>query len=372
MNNSAIPVLYYHSVANHKQSRSWSFLSCDIKTFTLQMQYLKTRGYHTCNWDELYEHLQGERPLRKNTVMIQFDDGFLDNWTVVYPLMKRLGFKFSIVVTPEFITKHPVRDFSNITDESHLNQWWGYLSEEELIAMHHSGLVDIQAHGFTHTWLPSNSTVIDIYDGTQLEPWILWNQNLHVKPTWLTDPHQIPHGYPIFEHDKSLSNLHAFVPDDNFIHEAIALYDASKTKKENLSALNTCIKKSHNAGRYETPNETEHRLKKELLGTREYLEKLLEKKVEYLVWPGGGNSDYVQQLAFEYGYKLITKGTQFNRFNSKNSAISRVAGFHQFFPRPLSPYLNIALIQLQIWRAQGNGFLNLLFDCIKKLRALLG
>jgi peptidoglycan/xylan/chitin deacetylase (PgdA/CDA1 family) len=335
------------------------------------MNYLKKRGYTTCHWDELYEHLQGIKQLPKKTVMLQFDDGFLDNWTVVFPLMKALDFKFSIVVTPEFIQKHPPREFSQHTDAAHLNQWWGYLSQEELLQMHHSGLVDIQAHGFTHTWLPLSDTIIDIYDGSQLEPWLLWNDTLHVKTVWLTDNTDVAHGYPIFEYEKSLSNLRAFVPNRDFILKAIALYDANRSRAENLAHLHHFAKnykQSADIGVYETQQQSEARLKKELLGTKEYLEALLHKKVEYLVWPGGGNSEHVRQLAFKYGYKLISKGEELNRFNSHQRMISRVAGSHPFRPKLLRPYLNVMLTQLQLWRAEGNRALILLFNVVKKIR----
>ena len=83
MNN--IPILYYHSVANHKKSSNWSFLSCPIKVFKSQINLLARKGYYFCDWNELFAHINGEKILGKKTVMIQFDDGFLDNWTTVYP-----------------------------------------------------------------------------------------------------------------------------------------------------------------------------------------------------------------------------------------------------------------------------------------------
>ena len=43
-------------------------------------------------------------------------------------------------------------------------------------------------------------------------------------------------------------------------------------------------------GRFENANETNERYRIELEGTRNYLEKILGRSVDYLVWPGGGNS----------------------------------------------------------------------------------
>ena len=371
--NNSIPILYYHSVANHDKKRPWSFLSCDIQTFTNQMKYLYQNGYTTCNWDELYEHLQGIKQLPKKTVMIQFDDGFLDNWVVVFPIMKKYNFKFTVVVTPEFIESHPVRTFTNQTSAEDLDKWWGYLSKEELKEMEASGLVDIQAHGFSHTWYPMSDKIIDIYDGTQIEPWLYWNENIQNKPHWLTNDSlkKIPLGYPIFRNEKSLSNLRAYKPNKEFVQACIDSYDISKDKEENLVTINKLryrYQAQDKLGSYETDEEAMNRLKKELLGTREYLENILDKKVEYLVWPGGGNNAKVQQLAFDCGYKLISKGTELNSFNSKLTKISRVAAYHEFRPRFLNSWLNVLFLQLQIWRAEGNKFVDNIIKIIKQIK----
>lgn len=373
MKNNSIPVLYYHSIANHNTTRPWSFLSCDIKTFRLQMKTLHTLGYTTCDWKELDEHLLGHHRLPHKCIHIQFDDGFLDNWTVVFPIMKELNFKFSVVVTPEFIEKHPLRKFSKKTEESNMKEWWGYLSEEELIEMETSGLVDIQAHGYTHTWYETSDKIIDIYDGTQILPWLHWNNSLKEKPTWLTNNSlkNIPHGYPIFEHEKSLSNLKAFKVNKKFIEESISIYDVNISKEQNLKNINK-LKESYidenRLGEYETEEETKQRFKKELLGTKEYLEKLLQKEVNYLVWPGGGNSKMVQDLAYQYGFVVISKGEELNSFNSQNRKISRVAAYHEFKPKILNSYLNTLFIYLQVLRAEGNTVIDNLIKFFKKIR----
>ena len=376
MQNNSIPVIYYHSVANHNKIRPWSFLTCDIKTFELQMKYLHKLGYTTCNWEELDNHMLGKKQLSKKCIHIQFDDGFLDNWTVVFPLMKRLNFKFSIVVTPEFIEKHPPRKFSKDTNESNIEEWWGYLSEEELIEMENSGLVDIQAHGYTHTWYETSDKIIDLYDGTQILPWLHWNNNIEKKPRWLTNGclENIPHGYPIFENEKSLSNLKAYKVNPVFIKESISLYNKDLSKEENLKNINNLKNiyfNKNELGDYETEKETQERLKKELLGTRESLKKILIKDINYLVWPGGGNNKQVQELAYKYGFIVISKGTELNSFNSQNRMISRVAAYHKFKPKVLNSYLNVLFIHLQILRANGNSLIDGTIKSIKKIKRLI-
>ena len=376
LKNNSIPVLYYHSVANHNKVRPWSFLTCDIKTFEMQMRYIHKLGYRTCDWRELDNHMLGINKQDDKCVHIQFDDGFLDNWTVVFPIMKELNFKFSVVVTPDFIEKKVPRKFSKETNESNIEEWWGYLSEEELVLMEESGLVDIQAHGFSHTWYETSENIIDLYDGTQVLPWLFWNNNISEKATWLTNNslNRIPLGYPIFENEKSLSNLKAYSVNREFIEDSIGMYNPNLSKEENLKNINILkdkYKQNDMLGKYETEDETKKRLKNELFNTRKHLKDILNKEINYLVWPGGGNNEMVQDLAFEYGYIVISKGSELNSFNSQNRKISRVAAYHEFQPKVLRPYLNIIFIHLQILRANGNSFIDSLIRSIKKVKKMI-
>ena len=204
MSKHNIPILYYHSVANHQSKKYWSFLSVDILTFKLQIKLLFLLGYKSCNWKELYEHINGINLLPKKTVMFHFDDGFLDNWTVVFPIMKKYNFKYSVLITPEFVQEGEVRPFVEQTSEHNKENWWGYLNKKEIKKMTDSNLVDFQAHGYTHTWYESSQELIDIYDENNFFPHIPWNIQPEKKAYWLLDPFKAPVGYPVFEYKKSL------------------------------------------------------------------------------------------------------------------------------------------------------------------------
>ena len=242
--------------------------------------------------------------------------------------------------------------------------------------MEESGLVNIQAHGYTHTWYETSDIIIDLYDGTQILPWLHWNNNPEEKPTWLTNGslEKIPHGYPIFQNEKSLSNLKAYKVNKEFINDSISIYDKNLTKEENLQKINKLkdtYLNENKLGSYETEEKTYERLKKELLGTREYLKNILNKDINYLVWPGGGNNKKVQDLAYKYGFIVISKGEELNSFNSKNRKISRVAAYHEFKPLFLNSYLNVLFIHLQILRANGNNVIDGIIKSIKKVKRLI-
>jgi peptidoglycan/xylan/chitin deacetylase (PgdA/CDA1 family) len=176
-------------------------------------------------------------------------------------------------------------------------------------------------------------------------------------------------GYPVFEYEKSLANKRAFIPSDDFIRSAVSRYDASKTKAENLSTVQK-LAAEHRAkqmlGRFESDEERLARIEKELLGTKQSLEEVTGKPVEYLVYPGGGHTPETDQLAFEYGYKLLSKGTTPNAFGSKLRNVQRFTGYYPFKPKALSALLNMQLIRFQLARGQGSRAVHGLIQTAKR------
>jgi len=366
-NNSGIPILYYHSIADHEYENEWSFLSINISLFKNQIEYLRKKGYYACDWDELYSHIDGEHKLPEKTVMFHFDDGFLDNWSVVFPIMKEAGFKYSIVVTPDFIQDGEVRPFVSQTKESNKENWWGYLNRKEIKIMSESGLVDFQAHGYTHTWYESSSDLIDVYDGSQFYPHLIWNTASELKPYWLNQSNKLSLGYPILEYKKSLELDKRFIVNNDFIKESIKLYNIKKSKEENLlkiKELKSRYEDRQILGRYETELEVTERLMKELKETRLFLEDIINKPVEYVVFPGGGNSEKVKLLAKEAGYKLISKGAQPNTYNSKVYQVERYSAAYGF-PKVFFNELNLIFLRLQLARAKGNWLVVNLFKMLR-------
>ena len=362
-----VPILYYHSIADHKTPNEWSFLSISKKVFENQINFLKRNGYQTCNWQELNNHLNGKRQLPKKTVMFHFDDGFLDNWSVVFPIMEKAGFKYSILITPEFIQKgEKVRPFVKETNENNKDLWWGYLNEEEIRVMAESDLVDFQSHGYTHTWYPSGDEVIDTYNGIDFYPHLHWNLHTAKKANWLNNLGQlpIPKGYPIFEYKKSISLDKAFIPNPDFIKESIQLYDNELSKEQNLlkiQALKKKYKQEDNLGRYETEDESQLRLKKELLDSKEYISSLTGKPCEYIVYPGGGLTDHSFSLSKKYGYKLVSKGKKLNSYGADNYQVFRQSAVYPF--KKMSVILNNVFLRFQLERSKGNKF----FEKISKI-----
>ncbi len=367
MNN--IPILYYHSVANHKKSSNWSFLSCPIKVFKSQINLLARKGYYFCDWNELFAHINGEKILGKKTVMIQFDDGFLDNWTTVYPFMKKKNLKFSVLLTSDFIEEsNSPREFVNETLNEDKSKWWGYLNKSEIKIMSNSGIVDFQSHAKTHTWYPSSDKLTDISVENNLYPHIIWNTKTKQKPLWLNEENFYIEGYPIFEHKKSLELDRAFNVKEEVIQHLKSLYNSKKSHKENMEFYKKeieYIKNKAEIGSYETIEEGNKRIKNELLESKNKIQAITANPCKYLIFPGGGNNLETINIAKSLGYRLVSKGIKPNSFNSKNYQISRYAGYKSF--NLFNIQLNKSLIQAQLYRAKSNKLIDPIFNIAKKV-----
>jgi hypothetical protein len=331
-----ISVLYYHSIGDHRSPRPWSFLIISRPIFEQHIQYFTKGGYFFATLKELYEHMAGKKRLPKNTVVICFDDGFLDNYVIVLPLAKKYGFRFTVYVSPEFVQEVPtprltMEDVWEGKRALHELEWWGYLSWKEMEIMERTGLCDIQSHAMTHTWYPQSTRLVDFHHPGDQYYWLYWNKLPDRKPYWLNEyrDNLIPLGTPVFEHSKSLvvrrasisGNALQIVPDYVMESGGQSFFSRRGWREE----LKTLFAR-HTKGLYEeieTDEQQRRRWKSELAESKWLIEKRLNKKVEFLAWPGGGNSQELQNIAKEVGYLATTKGTGPNSFGTNPSRISR-------------------------------------------------
>jgi peptidoglycan/xylan/chitin deacetylase (PgdA/CDA1 family) len=82
-----IPVLLYHRVGNTKGP-----MTVSIERFATDLSTLTAMGFTTITLDLFRRYLlDSETPLPENPLMISFDDGYIDNFTKAYPLLREYG-----------------------------------------------------------------------------------------------------------------------------------------------------------------------------------------------------------------------------------------------------------------------------------------
>lgn len=118
-----VPILIYHSISDIPIGLRQ--LSVSEKDFEKQIRYIKEQGYTPIFFSELKDFKTFKKP-----VIITFDDGYEDNYSKAYTVLKKYSCKATIFLIANTIDKP------------------GYLSKKEIAEM--KGLVSFQSHTLSH------------------------------------------------------------------------------------------------------------------------------------------------------------------------------------------------------------------------------
>lgn len=102
----ALPVLMYHHVCP-----AAGLVTISPQNFAEQMQFLAENGWTSLGLADLARFLAGE-PIPKKSVVITFDDGYLDNWLFAHPVLQRYGLKAVLFAVTAWLGDGAVRDLS--------------------------------------------------------------------------------------------------------------------------------------------------------------------------------------------------------------------------------------------------------------------
>jgi len=91
-----IPVLTYHSI-----DRSRSVISTAPDDFKRQMRFLRNSGYQAVTLSDLTSAFVENRHVSPKSVVITFDDGFLNFYTSAYPTLEEFGFSATVFLVTD-------------------------------------------------------------------------------------------------------------------------------------------------------------------------------------------------------------------------------------------------------------------------------
>jgi len=304
-----VPVVYYHSVGPVIQGWYRNFLTLDPEAFRAHLEYF-SRNFTVISLKELWLIRTGQSETVRRPLVITFDDGYSDNFTWVFPLLKRYGVKATIFVSPAFVDDREIPRTENDPP--------GFLSWQEMKLMLESGLVDIGSHTLTHTKYFISDCIKDFHHpgGDILYPAINEFPERRTDNIGDKDFEKIlPYGYPLFEDSSAVIARKVSINRD-FINECIyrlSGYDFGRYSFPTAYGLiEDLYNKYRSANRLITKRESEEdylkRLKEEIFESKSILEKNLGNKVEFLCWPHGDNNELAHSMAMEAGYLMTTIG----------------------------------------------------------------
>ncbi|WP_330997969.1 polysaccharide deacetylase family protein [Pectinatus sottacetonis] len=89
-----MPILMYHRIAEVTGDRN----SLPENKFIWQLEYLHANGFHTITPEMLYDFYTTGIKLPRKPILLTFDDGYKDTFTVALPLLKK--YNMTAVVFP--------------------------------------------------------------------------------------------------------------------------------------------------------------------------------------------------------------------------------------------------------------------------------
>lgn len=124
-----LPVLNYHKISSGNNP---DFLTVTTAQLRGQFAYLNKKGYTSIFISDVLAHVEQKKPLPAKPVMITLDDGYRDNYTSLYPLLKEYNIKANIFLVAGFIqapdNKHlapnPMGEFMHVAEAMEMSKDW--------------------------------------------------------------------------------------------------------------------------------------------------------------------------------------------------------------------------------------------------------
>jgi peptidoglycan/xylan/chitin deacetylase (PgdA/CDA1 family) len=139
-------IITYHKIEEYRGGLRGLCVRQEI--FDKQMKYLHSKGFRTIPLKKLIELLKTKSKIPKKVFVITFDDGYENNYTRAFPILKKYDFTATVFLNAGTIGKFYGYPRSPFKDK--------HLSAEQIAEM--SAYLDFGSHSLTHPELTELSS----------------------------------------------------------------------------------------------------------------------------------------------------------------------------------------------------------------------
>ncbi|NQU49534.1 MAG: polysaccharide deacetylase family protein [Planctomycetes bacterium] len=277
---TSVPVMSFHSVGDVGLPYDLRHLTTSVGVLERILKWLNRCGFATLTHQQLFDHLADGKPVPAKSVVLAFDDGYLDNWVFVHPLLKKYGQRGVIYVSGEFV--EPSEGLRPTLEDVWAGKLkrdelpdLGYCNWAELRAMSEAGTLEVQSHLMSHSWHAVSDQVVGKHSPSEPRYWQAWNRDVPAKPFWL--------GW-------SRQELDARIPMDEPNYKSARSHTAPR-----------CVIDETGAPQIESRAEFETRFEWECSESRRLIEQHIpSQKANFMAWPGGEYDARLQELALKH------------------------------------------------------------------------
>jgi peptidoglycan/xylan/chitin deacetylase (PgdA/CDA1 family) len=141
-----IPVLLYHKIDKPAPDARVRGGYMPLGRFEKQMVYLKRQGFVFYTASKLVEHYREHGSFPPNALALTFDDGWKDNYTNAFPVLRRLQIPATIFIIPS------CTGMVSAKAQAEGESGRAHLSREEILEMADQG-IEFGSHSMNHRLL---------------------------------------------------------------------------------------------------------------------------------------------------------------------------------------------------------------------------
>lgn len=135
-----LTVYLYHNIVDNADGEELPPNSTSLSAFEADMRELTAGGYTAVGIPELIDYVERGAELPEKPVLITFDDGYMSNYELAFPVLKRMDIKAVIFAIGVSVGRDTYKDTGKpITP---------HFGEAEIREMTASGLISVQSHSY--------------------------------------------------------------------------------------------------------------------------------------------------------------------------------------------------------------------------------
>ena len=145
--NMKVPILLYHHIPDEAFSGGNEISLISPYDFRMHMTAIKV-NFTPISLRQYYQYVtctDGSVTLPDNPIIVTFDDGYLSNYEIAYPILKELEIPATIFVVTDTV--------GAMAGDGKVN--YSHFTWEQAKEMERSGLIEIQSHTASHVELAS-------------------------------------------------------------------------------------------------------------------------------------------------------------------------------------------------------------------------
>jgi len=110
---SELLIAMYHYTRDLKHSRYPEIKGMDAPLFRHQIEFMKN-SFNVVTMEQVIDAVKGKSKLPEKSLLLTFDDGYIDNYTCALPVLEEFGVQGSFFIPGKTFTTHQLLDVNKI------------------------------------------------------------------------------------------------------------------------------------------------------------------------------------------------------------------------------------------------------------------